>query len=270
MGEDCSTDKTATIVQEYAERNSQIRLLQREENVGPRENFVSSIFAARGEYIAFLDGDDYWQEPDKLAKQAEYLDSNSEVPMVFHSARRIFPTGECEVFPLANLPKKTRYSFEDILVHAPIPACSPMYRAKFLEGYNRTSASQVTGDFLLALWTSQHGDLGYIPEVMGVYRIHESGWYSSQSPVKQLEIKIRSLTECRNWADASNLELVDLHIEKLRCRLASAQAKHGYVEQSKSLLREITRDLSIAKRFKMREYIAALARAYIPFVRERI
>ena len=70
--DDASTDKSAEIAEKYTE-DERIRLIRNEKNgqvsnahnVGDRE--------CRGAYIAPLDSDDLW-DPEKLAKQVEYMD----------------------------------------------------------------------------------------------------------------------------------------------------------------------------------------------------
>src|ERR1039458_1989546 len=72
IGEDCSTDGTREIALSYQKRVPEmIRVITSEKNVGMHENFARLIVAARGKYIAFCDGDDFWHRPDKLCRQIE-------------------------------------------------------------------------------------------------------------------------------------------------------------------------------------------------------
>lgn len=84
VGEDCSTDGTAKIVKEYAEKYpDKINARIREKNLGMSGNIVDLMMAAKGEYIAFLEGDDYWIDENKLQKQADFLDNHPEHVAVF-------------------------------------------------------------------------------------------------------------------------------------------------------------------------------------------
>ena len=70
--EDCSTDGTREIVQEYADRHPErIRLLLSKLNQNDNEVVSRGIDAARGTYLALLDGDDYWLGPRKLELQGK-------------------------------------------------------------------------------------------------------------------------------------------------------------------------------------------------------
>lgn len=74
IGEDCSTDGTRAIVIQYQkEYPDKIRLLLPEENLGMHKNFVQTFRACQGEYIALLEGDDYWTSPRKLQKQVDFF-----------------------------------------------------------------------------------------------------------------------------------------------------------------------------------------------------
>lgn len=85
VGEDCSTDGTRAIVQEFAERYPDIvKPLYQKKNIGGGvHNFLTVHQAARGEYVAQVDGDDL-ALPLKLKKQADYLDQNPECTVVWH------------------------------------------------------------------------------------------------------------------------------------------------------------------------------------------
>ncbi len=73
--DDGSTDRTPTILAEYAQKDSRIRFLQNESNQGVAETRNRGLDASRGSYIAFLDGDDWWQ-PEKLKKQIAFMREN--------------------------------------------------------------------------------------------------------------------------------------------------------------------------------------------------
>ena len=79
LGDDCSTDETARIAQKYAEQfPRQITAVIRPENLGATKNFYDLITRARGDYIAYLEGDDYWTEATKLQQQVDFLEAHPE------------------------------------------------------------------------------------------------------------------------------------------------------------------------------------------------
>ena len=72
--DDASTDGTREVARSYAARDSRIRLIESETNVGARTNFLRALATCQGRYLALLDGDDYWTSPNKLKRQADLLD----------------------------------------------------------------------------------------------------------------------------------------------------------------------------------------------------
>src|SRR6266446_6957695 len=100
IGEDASDDRTREIVLDYQRRYAdRIRLFLRDpataeadraRGFGGKTNFVETFNACRGEYVALLDGDDYWISPHKLKKQVDFLDKHPESALCCHPALIIF------------------------------------------------------------------------------------------------------------------------------------------------------------------------------------
>lgn len=91
IGEDCSTDGTREIVFDYQKRYPDIiKVITSGNNVGANKNGRRAGKACRGKYIAYCDGDDYWHDPHKLQKQADYLESHPDCGLVFSEHDRYF------------------------------------------------------------------------------------------------------------------------------------------------------------------------------------
>jgi glycosyltransferase involved in cell wall biosynthesis len=85
--EDCSTDSTRQIVRDYANRYpDKVRPLLHERNLGGSENFDRTLAECRGEFVAMLEGDDYWISTARLQTQVDFMDQYSDCAMCFHSA----------------------------------------------------------------------------------------------------------------------------------------------------------------------------------------
>ncbi len=76
--DDCSSDNTFEIANEYAKKNPQIRVIRQGKNGGVAAARNTALKAAKGDFIAFLDSDDLWM-PDKLEKQYEFMKQNGYV-----------------------------------------------------------------------------------------------------------------------------------------------------------------------------------------------
>src|SRR6187402_281533 len=90
IGDDCSTDGTREIVKSYAARHPDVIRLNlldcHPDGIPGRVNQVSTLKACRGELIAFLDGDDFWTDPGKLAHQVSLLEADPSIVGVAHDA----------------------------------------------------------------------------------------------------------------------------------------------------------------------------------------
>ncbi len=83
VGDDCSQDNTPVILREYAERfPNRFNLLLNRQNVGISKNYQNVLYACQGEYIALLEGDDYWTDKNKLQKSVDFLDSHQDYGFV--------------------------------------------------------------------------------------------------------------------------------------------------------------------------------------------
>ena len=88
LAEDCSTDGTRAICEEYASMYpDKINYIYRDHNVGYNENEYEAMCAANGQYVAYCEGDDYWTDPLKLQKQIDFLESHSDYSVCWHRCK---------------------------------------------------------------------------------------------------------------------------------------------------------------------------------------
>ncbi|MBR5407305.1 MAG: glycosyltransferase [Lachnospiraceae bacterium] len=96
VGEDCSTDSTRDILRRVAdEYPDKVRLLFRDKNLGrPTLNVYETTMECRGEYLAYLEGDDYWTDKCKLQKQVTFLEEHPEYIACTHDCVMIGENGD--------------------------------------------------------------------------------------------------------------------------------------------------------------------------------
>ncbi len=85
--DDCSTDQSAAIIREYAEKYPDIikPIYESENQYSKKDGRLVEIMNehTRGRYVAFCEGDDYWTDPYKLQKQVEILEKDDSITMVY-------------------------------------------------------------------------------------------------------------------------------------------------------------------------------------------
>ena len=187
IGEDCSTDRTREIIKDFIKKYPEkIRLLLRPQNIGAARNFVQTLSACKGRYIALLDGDDYWTSPYKLQKQVDFLESHPECSQCFHNVHIVSEEGE-QLFTASPRRKKPRYTLKDLLKGNFIHTCSVIYRKGLFKEFPDWFYKASIGDWPLHILNAQYGDIGHIDEVMGAYRVHSGGIHSSKEEMKQVK-----------------------------------------------------------------------------------
>ena len=96
IGEDCSSDNTPAICDEYAVRYPQIKVYHHPKNLGLVKNWEFVINHCQSEYVAMLEGDDYWTNPNKLQTQVKYLDTHKDCQVCFYKPSIVFESNVTE------------------------------------------------------------------------------------------------------------------------------------------------------------------------------
>ncbi|MBC7850754.1 MAG: glycosyltransferase [Chitinophagaceae bacterium] len=177
IGEDGSKDKTRMICEKYQQAHPQkIRLLTSEPNKGMMQNFAATLGHCQGQYIAFVEGDDFWTDPLKLQKQVACLSEDPSLSMCFHNVINKFMRGneDAEKVFHQQLPKNI-FETADLLKQWFIPSGSIMFvnypDLKLPDWFFHCKS----GDIPFLLLLSLRGNIKYLDEVMSVYRIHDNG-----------------------------------------------------------------------------------------------
>ena len=187
-----STDGTAAIVAEYARKHPSIRPVLLSRHV-PQENVIGLFQRCRSKYAALCDGDDYFTEPTKLQRQVDMLEANPGLALCFHPVAAVFEDGSPPVIfpPLTNLPKRSKMEFylADLMKGNFIQTNSVVYRWRFREGLpDWFRADLCPGDYYWHMLHAETGKIGFIPEIMSVYRRHANALYA-KAFVSTLELR---------------------------------------------------------------------------------
>ena len=227
IGEDCSRDRTREVLLELRTRHpDRMRLLLREENLGGRRNLLSTLGACRGQYVAMLEGDDFWTSPRKLQLQADYLDSHPECAACFHPVMKRFEE-EGREKRFAPSPVRDTYTLDDLLERNFIATCSVMFRQGLFGRFPDWIWDLPAADLPLHVLNAQHGDIGYIDEVMAVHRIHSGGVWSYHKASERLQAKIAMLEVLGDHLGPEYELKVRRALTRLQVRMLLAMARDG-------------------------------------------
>ncbi|MBS3956568.1 MAG: glycosyltransferase family 2 protein [Clostridiales bacterium] len=190
IGDDASTDGTWEILKEYQRRYPErIKLRLHDSNMGAQRNLADALAQCTGQYVALLDGDDFWTSEHKLQTQVDFMDANPDCALSCHGCLMVHSDGT----PFAALPAHgcapERSGIEELLsrsitsTHILTPTV--MYRWGLVELPDWWNEHRL-GDFPLHVLHAQYGWVGYIDEVMAASRFHAGGMWRSESGVTNL------------------------------------------------------------------------------------
>jgi glycosyltransferase involved in cell wall biosynthesis len=109
IGDDFSSDNSLEIIESI--KSDKIKVFKNETNIGGHKNIINLFKNAKGEYISYIDGDDYFIDQYKLQKQVDFLDINKEYSL--HSTGCYI---HCDTIPYPHsIPLREELSIEDIL-----------------------------------------------------------------------------------------------------------------------------------------------------------
>ncbi len=230
--DDCSIDKTTTILREYAEKYADIIMpIYETENQwskhdGSLERIMKdAILATRAKYIASCEGDDYWTDPYKLQKQVDFLESHLDYVACFHNA--VIDYGSSK--RLFNSLYENRFpTTEDIIERKWfISTQTLLYRNLHLQcpewGYK-----VVNGDYLNELLLAKEGKFYYMSDVMAVYRCFGQGISATFNGVKLYDGLIYLLSNMKDYYTGEYADSFDRSIANYQKEKAICEKEHYY------------------------------------------
>jgi len=171
--DDCSTDNTANIIKEYVNKYPEIikPIYQKENQYSLGVKIFPIVFScSKGKYIAICEGDDYWIDPNKLQRQTEYLEANSDYVLV--SENSIFHNMINETKKNFSESPERDIDILDLLRERQFATASVLFRNLGEDLYYGGDAS---GDTILWCHLSKFGRIRYMENVSSVYRRHSEG-----------------------------------------------------------------------------------------------
>jgi glycosyltransferase involved in cell wall biosynthesis len=219
IGEDCSTDRTRAIIMDFHRRYpGRIVPLMRDQNIGPARNSEATLLACRGQYLALLEGDDYWTCREKLERQVNFLDTHPGSSMCCHRVQFLDETGFAEAAVFPSLPAGS-YTIDDLLKNNFVATCSAVLRRNLVPALPPWFREMKLGDWPMFALAARYGTIELMDEVMSVHRIHQGGVWSSLSSMSRSHETARMLKALDKYLDFQYTNTIR--------RTISRQCQHG-------------------------------------------
>lgn len=168
VADDCSTDNTISLVQEYCQQDERIKLIVLASNLGPASSRNQALQQAKGRFIAFLDSDDYWH-PQKLQIQINFMLQHQH-PFSYTAYQKITEQGE--LHEVMGVPERLTYN--DLLKTCHIGCLTAVYDTHFF-GKVEMPPLRKSQDF--GLWLLLMQKSGYaagVNQPLAYYRLRQN------------------------------------------------------------------------------------------------
>jgi glycosyltransferase involved in cell wall biosynthesis len=236
IGEDKSNDQTLEICLDYQKRYPQlVRIVTWHKNVGFNANFLRVWARARGKYLAYCEGDDYWIDPTKLTKQVALMEHFPDT-VVCGAQTQVLIMGEegkCKYIPPVNM--KQQLFLEEIL-----HSSNSFHTSTFLfrmADFNipACARSGIFLDNILLVAAALQGSLKCIPDTVSVWRIHTGGMYSGLDNIKKYENALEFLQSTMTFVDEIYLPTIKKREDVIRSFLCHELAAKGQLPRARNL-----------------------------------
>ncbi len=241
--DDASTDETANIIKEYAEKYPNIikPILQTENQYskhiqgGIIKNFI--LPKAKGKYVALCEGDDCWLDENKLQTQADYLDAHTDCFCVAHSfVQHKCKTGEDVLTVRSKVDRD--FTLEEIVAGggALFATNSLFVRKEVKSDMPECFVSQHFGDYQIPIFAAILGKVHYQNRVMSQYNVFtENSWskkqkYSDEKAIMLVHENIRLLTAVNEFYQNKYNDSFENTIKKLKLEVCFYQKKYKEIK----------------------------------------
>jgi len=244
--DDASTDGTADIIREYAEKYPDIikPIYETENQYSKHDGSLGRIMDAVciGKYIAYCEGDDYWTNPLKLQKQVDFLETHPDYSIAFNRVRMIKSTGEPLdiTIPFTGHLTNSFVSMNDLMNEELRDGFWAFHTSSFMirkeiglqytELLKKVFRNFPYGDMPILLTGFINGNGYLIQEEMGCYRTFSGGYnsYIKANPKVEIEHKkklIKAFQDFDNYTNKKYHEQIKIGISRYEYRILTLKHK---------------------------------------------
>jgi glycosyltransferase involved in cell wall biosynthesis len=237
VGEDASPDGTLAVCRRLqSEFPDRIQLFAHEQNMGGHSNFNFLWTRARGKYIAWLEGDDYWTDPLKLQRQVDAMERSPESTCCFHNTW-VHQNGAPheDGFLLPGFTQEMPLPFSHLVFSNSTMTCSALYRRGLVPALPEWVWPLRIGDWPMHLMHAAQGPALFLPQPMAAYRLHPSGDWTSRPLQDRLNYTIEALEAVRLHVPQTLEQLCALSIAAFQRELQILKLEEALKARSDSL-----------------------------------
>lgn len=247
--DDCSTDSTWNILEEYAEKDSRIRVFNNDGNLGFKKNFEKAIRLCSGEYIALSDQDDVWM-PNHLEKLLELI---GDADIACGNAMLTNDKGDgtgvllSENTHLDIVYEGNLLLYRIICLHNPFQGASMLIKRAFLfeKALSIPDGVRYHDAWFAVCACLRHG-IQYTYDVITLYRQHEKNASGKKKRWNYFSALFKTASSLFKTFDTDRFE----YIKGIKNRFSLTELQKEILEECHVFLRLNNRELSFREKIK--------------------
>lgn len=233
--DDASTDGTAEIIREYAEKYPDIikPIFETENQYSKHDGSLRKILDAytHGKYVAICEGDDYWTDPYKLQKQVDFLESHPDYVMCSHRFNQYIQDKNLLEEEKNLTFQGADYDLKNLIGGKWLTqTLTVMYRRSALD-LKEYESYGMSMDIILFYALLKNGKGYCFPDIMGTYRLHGGGVWS------EVSLNQRRLIELKARLAIYNVEHSDMAAMFLLYQFAKAMSRVWILKQWRMIIK---------------------------------
>lgn len=223
LGDDGSNDGTYELLsiwkEKYPDKIVVLRMPREKDKkyepiIRVSNNRYNMLKYARGKYVTYLDGDDYYTDDNKLQKQYDLLEAHPECVACGHNITMLWEkTGQTKMLGL-NFKKTIVINNKDYWRYFYLHTDTLLFRNVFKASVEQIEAD-IFDDNIITLYFIKNGNIVFIPEQMAVYRQLEGSSWNKRSEYERLMINLNDFEDEKRVAPQLKKQSQMRHISEM-------------------------------------------------------
>ena len=218
VADDSSPDNTVDIIKEYENQGSfSFTFLPKTVNLGYNLNYRRAFAACTGNYVAIMEGDDYWVQSNHLQNHIDHLEKQYGASMSYNRHIRLFSDqNREEIFDWTSDNDYELVTTEQLALGNRIGNLSCcVFRGDLIRNLDPNLFDMEIADWMLGMYMGQFGPLLYLKEVTTTYRIHDNGQWSRMDEKAQSKRIIELINEYDKYFNYKYTKAFTKHKQRL-------------------------------------------------------
>ena len=233
VADDSSPDNTVDIIKEYENQSSfSFTFLPKTVNLGYNLNYRRAFAACTGNYVAIMEGDDYWVQSNHLQNHVDHLEKQYEASMSYNRHIRLFSDqNREEIFDWTSDNDYELVTTEQLALGNRIGNLSCcVFRGDLIRNLDPNLFDMEIADWMLGMYMGQFGPLLYLKEVTTTYRIHDNGQWSRMDEKAQSKRIIELINEYDKYFNYKYTKAFTKHKQRLEILLYGDKSFKGFIK----------------------------------------